>query len=202
MKFDRNVNERLKKTIREITNTMTRFVEIKDPYTAGHQARVAELSLEIAKNLGFYPNRLEGLHIAATLHDIGKVFVPAEILAKPGKLLPLEFELIKTHSKQGADILSSIEFPFPITDFIEQHHEKLDGSGYPNNLTSDEITLEAKIIAVADIVEAMSQHRPYRPALGIEKALATIKEMAPIKLDQKIVDTCIELFNDGFSFSK
>ncbi len=197
--YEHRLRDRLRKVLHDIILTMTRVVEMKDPYTAGHQENVARLSEEIGRRMGLDPDRLEGLRIAATLHDIGKVFIPAEILAKPGRLNDMEMALIKMHPRSGYDLLSSIEFPWTVAEFVLQHHEKLDGSGYPQGLSGDGILLEARIISVSDVVEAMSMHRPYRPALGAEKALATVREMAPEKLDIAVVEACGEVFEEGFN---
>ena len=146
--------------------------ELRDPYTAGHQHHVAELSSAIAVRLGIDPELVAGIGIAASIHDIGKLIVPAEILSKPGRLTDIEYELVKAHAQAGHDIVAGIDFPWPVAEMILQHHERLDGSGYPRGLRGDEISIGARIIAVADTVEAMSSHRPYRPGLGTEAALA------------------------------
>jgi len=148
--------------------------EARDAYTAGHQRRVTKLAVAIAKEMGFPKDRVEGIKIAALIHDVGKINLPAEILSKPGKLSEIEFGLIKNHPQKGYEILKTIDFPWPVAEIVLQHHEKMNGSGYPRGLKRDEILLEAKIICVADVVEAMSSHRPYRPALGINKALEEI----------------------------
>lgn len=186
------VHEALVATIEAIAATM----ESRDPYTAGHQKRVARLAAAIAREMGLAENTVEGIHFGAQIHDLGKIQVPAEILAKPGRLSPIEFELIKTHPQAGYDIVKGIKFPWPVADMVHQHHERLDGSGYPQGLKGDAITLEARIVAVADLVEAMSSHRPYRASLGIEKALAEISKGAGILYDQQAVDACLRLFHD------
>lgn len=172
----------------------------RDPYTALHQKKVAELSTAIALQLDLDADRCEGLFLAATVHDVGKISVPAEILAKPSSLNDMEMGIIKGHSQSGFDILKRLETPWPIAETIYQHHERIDGSGYPQSLKGDEILLEAKIIAVADIVEAVSSHRPYRPSLGIEKALKIIQSERDTKLDPDVVDACLKVFEEGFSF--
>uniref|UniRef100_A0A7V3VU73 PAS domain S-box protein n=1 Tax=candidate division WOR-3 bacterium TaxID=2052148 RepID=A0A7V3VU73_UNCW3 len=178
-------------------------VEKRDPYTAGHQRRVTELCQAIAREMGLSENVIHYLRIAGLLHDVGKIYVPAEILAKPATLTPAEFEIIKTHPQVGYEILKPVDFPWPIPEIVLQHHEKNDGSGYPQGLTGDKIMLEAKILCVADIVEAMMSHRPYRPALGIDQALEDINKGRGIKFDPEIVDICIKLFREkGFRFSK
>lgn len=171
-------------------------VEKRDPYTAGHERRVADLAAAIARELGLDENRIEGLHLAGIVHDIGKVQVPAEILSKPTRLLPIEFELIKIHPEAGYEILKDIEFPWPIAEIVRQHHEYLDGSGYPRGLRGDGILEEARIMTVADIVEAMASHRPYRPGLGIDVALEQVLKMRGEKLDPTAVDACVRLFRE------
>jgi PAS domain S-box-containing protein/putative nucleotidyltransferase with HDIG domain len=171
-------------------------IEMRDPYTAGHQHRVSKLSAAIAEETGLTEARIEGVKMAGDIHDIGKIYVPAEILSKPGKLSDIEMSIIRTHSQVGYDILKNIEFPWPIAQIVYQHHERLDGSGYPNKLKSDEILLEARIISVADVVEAMSSHRPYRPAPGIDQALAEIKRGRGAQYDPEVVDACFRLFQE------
>jgi len=184
-----------------VIDTMSRIIEAKDPYTFGHQHRVTQLAIPIAQELGLPEDRIEGIRIASLIHDIGKIGLPTEILSKPIKLTDIEFSLIKGHSQIGYDILKSIDFSYPIAQIVLQHHEKLNGTGYPNNLKGDEILLEAKIICVADVVEAMSSHRPYRPALGIDKALEEISQNKAILYDPKVVDACLRLFKEkGFKF--
>ncbi len=173
---------------------ISRTVEMRDPYTAGHQRRVADLSYAIGEMLGLTKDRLEGLHFGANLHDIGKIQLPAEILSSPRKLTPLEHEFIKTHPSVGSDIVTNVEFPWPIQEMILQHHERLDGSGYPQGLTGQDIILEARILAVADVVEAMSSHRPYRPSLGIDAALNEIESGRGSKYDPFVVDACLRVF--------
>ncbi|MDO9545455.1 MAG: PAS domain S-box protein, partial [Pelolinea sp.] len=160
----------LRKTVEGTIHTIAATVEIRDPYTAGHQKRVSELAATIASEMHLTEQQVEGVRMAGLIHDLGKIQVPAEILSKPGQLSEIEFQIIQTHPQVGYDLLKEIEFPWPIAQMVYQHHEKMNGSGYPQGLKGDEILLEARILAVADIVEAMSSHRPYRPALGIEKA--------------------------------
>lgn len=186
------VHEALIATIEAIASTM----ETRDPYTAGHQKRVARLAAAIAREMGLDESTIEGIHFGAQIHDLGKIQVPAEILAKPGRLSPIEFEIIKTHPQAGYDIVKGIKFPWPVVDMVHQHHERLDGSGYPQGLKGDAITLEARIVAVADVVEAMSSHRPYRAGLGLDKALAEISKEAGTHYDQQAVDACLRLFNE------
>ena len=188
--------QKLKKTMDASIDTMSNIIEAKDPYTAGHQRRVSQLATAIAKELHLSEDKVEGIRIASLIHDIGKIGLPTEILSKPSKLSDIEFSLIKEHSQIGYDILKSIDFSYPIANIVFQHHERLDGSGYPNHLKSDVILFEAKIICVADVVEAMSSHRPYRPALGIEKALEEISQNRGILYDPEVVDVCLELFKE------
>ena len=186
--------ERLKKTMDAAIDTISKIVEAKDPYTAGHQQKVSLLATAIAKELNLSPDKIEGIRIASLIHDIGKIGLPAEILSKPTKLTDIEFSLIKGHSQIGYDILKSIDFSYPVANIVLQHHEKINGLGYPNNLKGDEILLEARILGVADVVEAMSSHRPYRPALGTDKALEEISKNKAILYDSKVVDACLKIF--------
>jgi len=188
--------ERLKKTMDAAIGTMSKIVEAKDPYTSGHQHRVCQLAVRIAQEMKLPQNKIEGVRIASLIHDIGKIGLPTEILSRPTKLTDIEFTLIKGHSQIGYDILKSIDFSYPVAQIVLQHHERLDGSGYPNNLRGDEIMLEAKIIGVADVVEAMSSFRPYRPALGTEKALEEITQNKGILYDPEVVDICLSLFKE------
>ena len=193
---------KLRTVIKEIIQAMAYIGETRDPYTAGHQRRVANLSSEISKILGLNDEQIEGLTMAAFVHDIGKILVPADILSKPGKLTLPELAIIKEHSRMGYEILKTIEFPWPIALITLQHHERLNGSGYPSGLPGDRIIYEAKILAVADVVEAMSSHRPYRPSLGIDLALEEIGANKGNIYDPRIVDACVELFkNKGFTFN-
>jgi len=182
-------------------DTMSKIIEAKDPYTSGHQHRVCQLAVHLARELGLSEAKIEGIRIASSIHDIGKIGLPTEILSKPSKLTDIEFSLIKGHSQIGYDILKSIDFSYSIAQIVLQHHERLNGSGYPNKLKGDEIFLEAKIIGVADVVEAMSSFRPYRPALGTDKALEEITQNKGILYDPKVVDACLKLFKEkGFKF--
>jgi len=194
-------NKKLKKTLQQTINSLASIVEIKDPYTSGHQIRVQKLSVAIAKEIDLTSEVIEAISTAAIIHDIGKIMIPASILAKPSKLSDLEYSIIRTHPKAGYDIIKNIDFTYNIKDIILQHHEKLDGSGYPSSLKGDEIKLEARIIAVSDVVEAMSSHRPYRPAIGIDEALKEIKSGSGILYDRNVVKACLKLFKeDGFTF--
>jgi PAS domain S-box-containing protein len=193
--------QKLKKTMDAAIDTMSRIIEAKDPYTSGHQHRVCQLAVPLAQELGLPEDKIEGIRIASLIHDIGKIGLPTEILSKPSKLTDIEFSLIKGHSQIGYDILKSIDFSYPIAQIVLQHHEKLNGSGYPNKLKSDEIMLEAKIIGIADVVEAMSSFRPYRPALGIDKALEEITQNRGTLYAPEVVDACLKLFKEkGFKF--
>jgi putative nucleotidyltransferase with HDIG domain len=196
-KSDARFKEVLVDTIRAISLTL----EKRDPYTAGHQNKVAQLSVAIGREIGLDEDRLEGLRLGAMIHDIGKIYVPAEILNRPGRLSHAEFEIIKSHTEVGYDIIKDVKFPWPVADMVVQHHERLDGSGYPRGLRGDEIILEARILAVADVVEAISAHRPYRPAVGIDKALLEIEEHRGTYYDTAVADACLRLIRDkGFTF--
>ncbi len=185
-----------------LIKALSATVETRDPYTALHQKRVTELAMAIASEAGLPAEETEGLYMAGLIHDIGKIYVPGEILSKPGKLSDVEIKLVRTHSDAGYKIIEGIKFKRPVADIVHQHHERLDGSGYPGKLKEKDILPEAKILAVADVVEAMASHRPYRPALGIDAALAELKKNRGRLYDVKIVDSCIKLFTDkGFAFT-
>jgi len=188
--------QKLKKTMDAAIDTMSKIIEAKDPYTAGHQQRVCQLAIPLAQELGLSEDKIEGIRIASLIHDIGKIGLPTEILSKPSKLNDIEFGLIKGHSQIGYDILKSIDFSYPIAWIVLQHHERINGSGYPNNLKGDKILPEAKIMGVADVVEAISSHRPYRPALGIDKALEEITQNKGILYDPEVVDACLKIFKE------
>jgi PAS domain S-box-containing protein len=183
-------------------NVLVSAIEMRDPYTAGHQQRVTQLACAIANEMGLPEEQIEGIHMAALIHDLGKINVPADILSKPGRLTEIEFGLIKMHPQVGHDVLSgAIEFPWPVAETVLQHHERMDGSGYPQGLSGDEIILEARILAVADVVEAMASHRPYRAAHSIEDALDEISQNRGILYDPEVVDACLKLFTEkGFEF--
>jgi len=187
--------QQTKKVLEEVVWTLSLIVEKRDPYTAGHQCRVAELACAIAGELNLPEVQIEGIRVAGLIHDIGKMNVPAEILSKTGRLSEAEFNLIRTHAQVGKEILESIDFPWPVAQIVHQHHERLNGTGYPHGLSAEKIILEAKIIAVADVVEAMASHRPYRPALGVEKALEEISNQSSVLYDPQVVDACRELFD-------
>jgi PAS domain S-box-containing protein/putative nucleotidyltransferase with HDIG domain len=189
--------ESLKKTLNDSINTMGIIVEMRDPYTAGHQQKVADLSTAIAREMKLEDTRIDQLRMAALIHDIGKMYVPSDILSKPGRLSEIEFSLIKTHAQSGYDIVKGMNFPGVVAQAVLQHHERLDGSGYPEGLKGEDTLLEAKILAVADVIEAMAADRPYRPALGIEKALAEISKHRGRLYEPDVVDTCLGLFNSA-----
>ena len=197
----RQSHAQLKRSFEAIVKTISATVEIRDAYTAGHQQRVAQLARRIAQEMGLPGERVNEIFTAAIIHDIGKIQVPSEILSKPGKLSVPEFSLIKTHSQVGHDILKNAAFLYPLSQWILEHHERMNGSGYPNGLTAGQISLEGKILAVADVVEAMASHRPYRPSLGIEKALTEISEQKGVLYDTDVADACLKLFKEkGFEF--
>jgi putative nucleotidyltransferase with HDIG domain len=186
----------LRESLEGTVHSIAMMVEARDPYTAGHQTRVSNLAVEIAKELDLDSNTIEGIHVASQVHDIGKIQIPSEILTKPTKLTNLEYEMIKTHPTTGYEILKNINFPWPIADIVHQHHERLDGTGYPNGMSSKDILLEAKIVCVADVVEAMASHRPYRASLGIEFALTELERERGTKYDTDVVDCCLKLFRE------
>jgi PAS domain S-box-containing protein/putative nucleotidyltransferase with HDIG domain len=186
----------LKKTLDDAIDTMAKIVETRDPYTSGHQHKVADLAIAIAREMKLEDTRIDQLRMAAVIHDIGKLYVPSDILSKPGKLSDIEFNLIKAHPQHGYDIVKGMDFPCNIAKTVLQHHERLDGSGYPNQLKGEDMVLEAKILAVADVVEAMVAHRPYRPALGLDKALEEISKNKGKLYDPDVVDACVKLFKE------
>jgi len=188
--------ERLEKAMLGTINAVSTMSELRDPYTTGHERRVGSLAAAIATELGLPADTVKGLEIIGNLHDIGKIYVPAEILSRPGKLTPAEFEIIKSHPQQGYEILKDVDFPWPVAQVVLQHHERLDGSGYPNGLKGDAILPEARIIAVADVVEAMSSHRPFRPGHGVEVALDEIIKNRGRLYNEKAVDACVRLFRE------
>ena len=193
--------EKLRETLGGIIQTVALTVETKDPYTAGHQRRVGNLARAIANEMGLPQEQIDGIRMAGLIHDIGKISIPAEILSKPGRLNDFEWGMIEAHPQVSYDILKTVEFPWPVAEIVLQHHERMDGSGYPQGLSGDEIMLEARILAVADVVEAMASFRPYRPALGIDKALEEISQNRGILYDPEVVDTCLRLFTEkGFKF--
>jgi HD-GYP domain-containing protein (c-di-GMP phosphodiesterase class II) len=185
--------DHLKKIIGGTVMAIAMTVEKRDPYTSGHQQRVAELAGAIGREMGLSPDQVEGLAIASAIHDIGKISLPAEILAKPSQLSSLEMGLIRAHSQAGYDILKSVEFPWPVAKIVLQHHERLNGTGYPQGLSGEGILKEARIVGVADVVETMSSHRPYRPSMGLDKALEEISSQKGILYDPDAVDACLML---------
>ncbi len=188
--------------IEKLFSTLSRAIKIRDIYTVAHQKRVSQLAVALGKASGLNASRLIGLRLAGDVHDIGKMGTPAEILSKPGRLDDGEYALIKRHARVGSELLKDHDFPWPVTEAIHQHHERMDGSGYPRGLKGEEICLEARIIAVADVVETMASHRPYRPALGVPAALKEIKAGAGIHFDPDVVKNCLTLFSSpNFNFS-
>jgi PAS domain S-box-containing protein len=188
--------ESLRKAFGATIQVMVSAVETRDPYTAGHQLRSADLARSIATEMGLPQEKIDGIRMAGSIHDIGKLSIPAEILSKPTRLTELEFSLIKEHSQKGYEMLKDVESPWPLADIVYQHHERMDGSGYPRHLKGEEILMEARIMAVADVVESMASHRPYRPALGIEVALEEIEKNKVIFYDKAVVDACLKLFRE------
>jgi response regulator RpfG family c-di-GMP phosphodiesterase len=185
--------KKLRATLEGTIRAMAATVEMRDPYTAGHQARVAQLASAVGAELGLRDHEVKGVHLAGMIHDLGKIAVPSEILNKPGRITDAEFLLIKSHPRVAYDILRHVKFPWPIADMVVQHHERLDGSGYPDRLSGEEILMGARILGVADVVEAMASHRPYRPALGLEKALEEISSKRGVLYDPDVVDACIKV---------
>ena len=191
----------LQDSLEDTVRTIASIVEMRDPYTSGHQIRVADLAAAIARQMGLADEQVQAIHLASIVHDLGKIKIPAEILSKPGQLNDIEYRFIKTHPQAGYDILKGINFIWPIAQMVLQHHERIDGTGYPQGLKADAIMLEARILSVADVVEAMSSHRPYRPALGTEAALEEITRQRGVYFDPQVVDACLTLFRDkGFAF--
>jgi putative nucleotidyltransferase with HDIG domain len=197
----RNIAGQLQKTLDDAVLTMGAIVEMKDPYTAGHQLQAARLATAIAQEMGLPGSQVDIIRTTASIHDIGKIYIPSDILSKPGKLGTLEMSIIRTHAQGSYDILKNIDFGGPVAQIALQHHERMDGSGYPHGLKGDEIMLEARILAVSDVVEAISSHRPYRPALGTDKALEEIRQNRGTLYDPHVVDACLKIFSrDGFNF--
>jgi PAS domain S-box-containing protein len=190
--------ENLRKALGATVEAIASMVETRDPYTAGHQRRVSDLACAIAQEKGIEHGGIESIRMAGMIHDIGKISVPAEILSKPGRLSQIEISLIRVHPQAGYDILKDIEFPWAIGQIILQHHERMNGSGYPQGLKGDQVCFEARIVAVADVVEAMASHRPYRPGLGLETALEEISANRGTLYDEKVVDACLKVFEAGY----
>jgi putative nucleotidyltransferase with HDIG domain len=198
----RDILGKLRRTTETSIQAMALIVEIKDPYTAGHQRNVANLATAIAQELSLDAERTEGLRIAAMIHDVGKIGIPTEILTRPGPLSELEHRLIRDHPQLSCDILKTIDFPWPVAEIVRQHHEKMDGSGYPRGLKGDEILMEARILVVADVLESLAFHRPYRPGHGIEKALEELIVHRGELYDSAVVDACLRLFKEkAFTFA-
>jgi putative two-component system response regulator len=191
-----DITNSLRKAVSITIQVLVAAIEVRDPYTAGHQRRAANLARAIAAEMGLAPEMIEGIRMAGYIHDIGKLSIPAEILSKPTKLSAIEFALIKEHAQSGYDILKDVESPWPLAEMVYQHHERMDGSGYPRKLRGNEIIIEARILAVADVVEAMASHRPYRPSLGIDPALAEIEKNRGIFYDDAVVDAALRLFRE------
>lgn len=192
--------ERLEAAWEQTIQILASVVELRDPYTAGHQRRVAVLAQAVARHMELSEAEVRGVYLASLVHDVGKITIPAEVLSKPGVLSTVEFALIRTHAGAGYDILRNIDFPWPVADIVLQHHERLDGSGYPNGLSGEALRAESRILAVADVVEAMASNRPYRPSRGLGKALEEIAEGAGKRYDARVVASCLDLFREGFSF--
>lgn len=194
--------QKLEQALEGTIQALALTIEIRDRYTAGHQRRVSQLAAAIAKKMGLTEDQVRAIRVAGDIHDIGKISIPAEILSRPSKLNKIEFDIIKTHPQVGYEILKNVDFPWAVAQIVLQHHERIDGSGYPSGLRSEEILPEARIIAVADTVEAMASHRPYRPALGVEKALIEILRFKGILFDSEAVDACLYLFRkENFQWS-
>lgn len=188
---------KLRRNLTGTIDAMSRTVETRDPYTAGHQKRTTNIAEDIARAMGLNQKQLDGIRMAGVIHDLGKICIPAGILSKPGKISRSEFSLIKDHPQTGYDILKDIDFNTPVADIVLQHHERLDGSGYPFGLDGDDILIEAKVIGVADVIEAMASHRPYRPALGIDIAIDEIKNNRSVIYAPEVVDAAVNLFSDS-----
>lgn len=189
--------QKFQRAMEGIVQAISVAVEMRDPYTAGHQQRVADLATAVAVEMGLSADEVYGLRMASVIHDLGKITVPAGILAKPGRLSDLEYELIKNHVRAGYDILKQIEFPWPLADIILQHHERLDGSGYPQGLREGQIMLQARIIAVADVFETIASHRPYRPSLGLQRAVDELKRNKGTQFDSQVVGTFLKLVEEN-----
>ena len=196
----KTTEENLKQAFESTIDLMTNILEVRDAYTAGHQRRVSQLAVEIAKEMGIEGAKMKGIDVASSIHDLGKIVVPAQILSKPTQLTDLEFSYIMQHPVVGHELLKNVDFPWPIADIVHQHHERLDGSGYPQGLEEEDIMLEAQILAVADVVEAMSSQRPYRPALGTKAALNEVKKYKGEKYNPEVVEACVKVMNSDFEF--
>ena len=188
--------ESLKRAVGTTIQVLVAALESRDPYTAGHQGRTADLARSIATEMGLDQDKIDAIYMAGIVHDIGKISIPAEILIKPTKLTNIESSLIQQHSRSGYEMLKDVESPWALAEIVHQHHERMNGSGYPRNLKGDEILMEARILSVADVVEAMASHRPYRPALGIDVALEEIEKNRGILYDDTVAAACLKLFRD------
>ncbi|HXU92457.1 MAG TPA: HD domain-containing phosphohydrolase [Gallionella sp.] len=197
----REHQEVLEQALEGTIHTVSMAVELRDPYTAGHQRRVAELACAIAKAMGLDDERIKGIRMGATIHDIGKIAVPAEVLSKPSRLTPIEYQIVREHAVMGYNILKDVKFPWPVAEIAHQHHERMDGSGYPQGLKGDAICLEARIVAVADVVESMASHRPYRPGLGMAAALDELAAHRGVLYDAQVADACRRVLDEGFEFT-
>jgi len=198
----KQTSKKLQKFIEGIAYIIMKVVETRDPYSIGHQQKVSKLATTIAREMKLPQDEIEGTRIASLVHDIGKVNLPTEIISKPNKLIEVEFNFIKNYPKVGYDLLKKVDFPWPIAEIVLQHQEKIDGSGYPRGLKGNEICIEAKILGVANVVEAMSSSKSYRPALSIDEALAEISKNKNILFDPEVVDACLRLFKEnGFKFN-
>ncbi len=186
----------LRRNLEDAVAAIAATVEARDPYTAGHQKRVAALAAEMARELGLDEETVQGIHLAGTIHDLGKIKIPAEILARPGGLSALEARLVRIHPEAGWEILKGVEFPWPIAEMVLEHHERMNGSGYPKGLRGEQISLGARILAVADVVEAMASHRPYRPSRGLAFALSDIEQDREGCFDPVVVKACLALFRE------
>jgi len=193
----KDVADNLLRTTEGTISAMARLAECRDPYTSGHQARVSAIATRIAVRMGLSESRCDAIRLAGIVHDIGKMSVPTELLSKPGRLTEPEFSLIKEHAERGYEILRPIEFPWPIAEIVREHHERIDGSGYPRGIEDGAICIEARVLAVADVVEAISSHRPYRPSLGLDFALDVIKQGRGTLFDEASVDAAVELAAEG-----
>jgi putative nucleotidyltransferase with HDIG domain len=199
----RETEEILRKTLNDTIRALSSAVELRDPYTAGHQKRVSDLSSAIAAEIGLSPEKIDCIRLAGLIHDVGKIRIPAEILSWPNQLSDIDFNLIKAHPQAGYEIMKTIHFPFPVARIVLQHHERIDGSGYPDGLKRDQILIEARILAVADVVEAIASHRPYRAALGITHALNEISKKSGFLFEPRVVQACLNLFNKKrFKFNR
>jgi len=204
----RRAEERLNETLQRLRQAVTSTirvlgltVEARDPYTAGHQQRTTKLAVAIAEEMGLPAEKIDGLRLAGEIHDLGKISMPSEILSKPSRLTPFEFDLVKTHPRKGYGILKDVELPWPVAEIVYQHHERIDGSGYPRGFQGTEIILEARILAVADTVEAMASHRPYRGAPGIDAALREIEKGKGVIYDDEVASACLRVIREkGFAF--